>query len=268
MKEKAQVSFIVPCYNQGKYLSVALESIYQQDFTDWEIIIINDGSTDDSQEIIKTLMAKAPTKNIYCLCLNDVGSSVSRNTAIRMATGDFYVPLDADDKIDKTFLGKTLNKFNVNKSYGFVYVDTLYVVGNNYHPNPSPEYSFMGLLMNNFMSYCSLFRKDAYMDVGGYDLDNFCYYEDYELYIKLGMKGWYGIHLPENLFYYNVHADSSMQTERARKLGGVYKAYMINKYSELFPLEWQEQAKKIMEGFPKDFMSWKPQRQEEYAKKI
>jgi GT2 family glycosyltransferase len=117
------------------------------------------------------------------------------------------------------------------------------------------------------MCACSLIRKNTLFAVGGYDLKNFNYWEDYEFWIALGAKGYYAKHIPEKLYYYRIHTESGMQSERNKVLSPFYKSYIISKFPVLYPAEWNKQAKEIISQYPSDFISWKPKQQEEYLKK-
>ena len=100
-----RVSIIMPCYNQGQYVAEAVDSVLGQTFHDFEIIIINDGSTD--QETISTLESFDRPK---CLILHTTnqGLAAARNNGIREARGEYILPLDADDRIAPTYLEKAV----------------------------------------------------------------------------------------------------------------------------------------------------------------
>ena len=106
MRKNPLVSVIIPCFNQARYVSETLESVQQQTFTDFECIVVNDGSTDDSLLKIKAF-CEDDTRFRYIDKPNE-GVSVARNTAIRQSKGKFLLPLDADDKIAPTYLEKTV----------------------------------------------------------------------------------------------------------------------------------------------------------------
>ena len=249
------ISVIIPCYNQGRYLKEAIKSVIAQTYKDWEIIIINDGSTDNSRDV--AFRFSSQDENILLYELDDVGASNARDFAIRKARGKYYIPLDADDKIEPRYMEKTLSILQKNDDLGFVYVDTIYFDQISSRVIPSPEYNFIRLIQGNFISYCSLFRRNAYFDCDGYDLNNFGYFEDYQLYINYGRRGWYGKHLAEPLFRYRVHPESSMQTGRTRSMGAVYNAYIKTQYPELYPVELVNQAKEILMPYKDNFMSSK-----------
>ena len=91
------ISVIVPCYNYGHYIAESLKSISDQTFTGWECIIVNDGSTDDSQSRIESFIEGDPRYQL--INIRNSGVSVARNTAIAHSRGDYLFPLDADNKM-------------------------------------------------------------------------------------------------------------------------------------------------------------------------
>ena len=116
------------------------------------------------------------------------------------------------------------------------------------------------------MCSCSLIRKKDFDVVGGYDINNFNYWEDYELWISMGARGYYAKHIPEKLFFYRMHPESGTQSKRNEILAPYYKAYIVNKFKELYPFEWQAEAKRIMRQYPDRFIALKPKQQEDYLK--
>lgn len=105
--QKGMVSIITPCYNGAKYISETIESVISQTYTDWEMIIVDDGSKDNSVEIIKTYSEK--DNRIQLVQQPNGGSSVARNKGISLCTGQYIALLDADDLWDSTFLEKQIN---------------------------------------------------------------------------------------------------------------------------------------------------------------
>lgn len=95
--DKPMFSVIIPCYNQAVFLSDALESVLGQSYRNWEAIVVNDGSPDDTETIARGYMRK-DTRIKYVYKENG-GLSSARNKGIAMALGEFILPLDADDVI-------------------------------------------------------------------------------------------------------------------------------------------------------------------------
>ena len=109
-----KISVIIPCYNQEKYIAEAIESVLAQTFESFEIIVVNDGSKDQSLEIIKSYTSKYPNK-ISCIDQENQGVIASRNNAITQAKGEYIFPLDGDDKIASDCLEKLYNAMINNK---------------------------------------------------------------------------------------------------------------------------------------------------------
>ena len=104
--DKGLVSIITPCYNGAKYVAETIESVINQTYKKWEMIIVDDGSKDKSAEIIKTYVNKdSRIKYIY---QNNAGSAAARNNGIRRAQGQYIALLDADDVWHKDFLEKQI----------------------------------------------------------------------------------------------------------------------------------------------------------------
>lgn len=103
------VSIIVPCYNQAQYLPEALQTVLEQTYQNWECIIVNDGSPDNTELVAKEWLAKdSRFKYIY---KENGGLSSARNVGIENSKGEFILPLDADDKISNNYLEECVLKF-------------------------------------------------------------------------------------------------------------------------------------------------------------
>ena len=101
------VSIITPMYNAEKYVAQTIESVLAQTYSDWEMIIVNDGSKDNCAEIVKEYTQK--DKRIKLINQPNAGSAAARNNALRNAAGQYICFLDTDDLWDNNFLEKQLN---------------------------------------------------------------------------------------------------------------------------------------------------------------
>lgn len=108
------VSIIIPCFNQGKFLNETLLSVYNQSYSNWECLIINDGSTDNSENIAKTWVDKDHRFKYFYKDNN--GVSAARNFALEEVNGTYIQFLDADDLLDKRKLELSLNALGTSES--------------------------------------------------------------------------------------------------------------------------------------------------------
>ncbi|MBR6690047.1 MAG: glycosyltransferase family 2 protein [Bacilli bacterium] len=106
-------SIIIPIYNAEKYIEKCLNSVFNQTYNNYELILINDGSKDNSESIIKKIIKK--NKNILFFSQENKGQSVARNVGLEHATGDYIIFLDSDDYLDLNLL-EVLNEHLKNNS--------------------------------------------------------------------------------------------------------------------------------------------------------
>lgn len=259
MSKKGLVSIIIACFNGSEYLLEALLSIKKQTYKKWEIIFMDDASTDNSKDIftkfINNYYEDSPEKFYYYKNLKNMGITFTKQNGFEKANGEFVMSLDCDDKIDDYFIEKMLKKLNSNTRFDYVYCDTIYFYDTGKKQRYfQPEFNLIALLENNFISYCCIFKRSAILDPG-YDLNNNGKHEDYQLYLRIARNGHYGVHLNEPLFEYRVHKNQSMQTDLLRDYGHLFKAYFISEIPELFPNDWFEKSIKIINKLPKNFIN-------------
>ncbi|WFD11396.1 glycosyltransferase [Tepidibacter hydrothermalis] len=188
-----KVSVIIPTYNYGKFISDAIDSILVQTFKDYEIIVVDDGSTDNTKDIIK----KYNDKISYYYKTNN-GPSSARNLGINNANGDYVCFLDADDIFDPSKLAhqvKLLDEHK-NKNVSLIYSD-YYIMDNNLNSiikyGKSPKFSshyhaLKYLFQRNYINTSTaMIVKDCLFEVGLFNED-YKYLEDYDLWVRLGLK--------------------------------------------------------------------------------
>lgn len=194
----AKVAIIVPCYNQGEYLAECLESVIQQTFSDWICIIINDGSTDNTEEVIKEFSHR--DNRIYCLSQTNLGLAAARNNGIRSCNSEFIIPLDSDDRLGLKYIEKTVNALTSNKDLKVVYTDCqLFGAVNQIFR--LPDYSFRLLLQRNLITATATYRRDDYEKTSGYD-EMIKGWEDWDFWLSLLEKDSQVTKIKDVLFYY------------------------------------------------------------------
>ena len=252
------VSVIVNCHNYAGHLRDAVGSVVAQTYTQFEVLIIDDGSTDGSLKVAQSLAAEHGKVSIRVFHLDDVGPSAARRFGVEQARGRYVLPLDADDKIAPAFLEKTVPILEANPALGFVYTDTVYF-GDSTQRQSQPDYDFNRLCVGNFIAYCSLIRRSAFEAVDGYDRNNWGYFEDWDFWIRLGEAGWYGYHLAEPLFIYNHHFGSSLSLYSLR-LDEAYRAYLISQHPKIYAPKSLANALKILAEMPPGWHAQPPLR--------
>lgn len=178
-----KVSVIVPIYNSEKYLRKCLDSLVNQTFSDYEVILVNDGSVDSSQSIIDEYQAKYPC--IKALKKENGGMSSARNMGLDYATGDYVAFVDSDDFVEIFFLEKMYNKAKETNS-DVTICDYYELNGENKrymkcHMNLSADIK-VEYLLSPPMVWCKLIKKEIMDKVR---FKEGIYYEDLDICVKM-----------------------------------------------------------------------------------
>lgn len=226
-----RVSIIVSCYNYAQYLDEALQSILDQTYVDWECIVVNDGSTDNTAAVAHKWVTK-DARFAYVYKENG-GVSSARNLGIEKAKGEFIVTLDADDKYGSTFIEKALTIVFKNKDIGIVSSWGVFF-GNDKKLSvfKTKGESLFDFLFRNAAIGTSFFRKECWKSVGGYDENPKNGYEDWEFYLRVTSLGWKVEVIEEVLFYYRQHKVSRRIEMNKGEIEN--KKYIYNKNKELY----------------------------------
>ena len=194
------VSVILPCYNQGHFLSEALGSIQYLDASFAEVIIVNDGSTDE--ETI-ALLNQLKQEGRHVIFQENGGLGHARNVGIAASKGKYILPLDADNKIRKGYVEKAIEVLEQNKSVAVVYSDCA-LFGAQQGIQVQGEFNLQRLMLGNFIDACAVIRKDVLLEVGCYDQMKIMGYEDWDLWLRIAFAGHRFHYLAEALFEYRV----------------------------------------------------------------
>lgn len=240
-----KVSVIIPCYNYGRYLTDAVESVVQQTFQDFEVIIVNDGSTDETENVAESLVKKYHNYRIILINQENSGKpAISRNIGIAASKGQYILCLDADDKIASTMLEECLKILESNPTPSIVYTDRLDFDGVEEIVQAS-DYNFDKLKYENHISYCALYRREVWEQVGGYRA-NVRGCEDWDFWVAAGARGFSGYHISKPLFKYRRHDTGRFQNSK-RYLEFI-KAQIILNNSEVYSREEIGEAQNLLLG--------------------
>jgi len=247
--EFPKVSVIIPVYNGERFLSEAIESVINQTYPNWEIIAINDGSTDRSMEILKHYKSKLSSL-IHVINQENLGPSVARNSGIKKAKGEYIAFLDYDDLWLSEKLEKQVKFLESNNEISLIYCDC-YIIDNNSNIEKD-TYSektkfikgkiFKKLLSNNFIPTSTvLLRKKVLDDVGLFNLE-YKISQDYDLWLRISDKYLIDF-LKQPLAKYRFHSESiSKDVKLMTNEDFQILKYWLNKKPEL-KMELKDQIK-------------------------
>ena len=206
------ISVIVPCFNSGRTIKRTILSISKQTWFKKEIIIVNDGSTD--QFTINTLKELKDQKIVKLINQENKGLASARNKGVNESSGSFLFFLDADDWIEPNGLEKMFLHLMRNKKFGYVFPD-IHLEGKR-RGFIEKEFNYFEQLFLNQIPYCIFISKENFKNYGIYDENMKLGYEDWDLNIKLGKNNIFGKRLPIPIFHYDVQ-DSGMLLSKSIK---------------------------------------------------
>ena len=207
------VSVIVPIYNAAPYLQETLDSILASTYRPIEVVMVDDGSSDESLSIA-TAYCK---QHLECqvIAQDNQGVSVARNNAIRAAKGTYILPVDADDKIASTFIQKAVDAIDSNEDIRMVGC-RCWMFGSVDKEWKLPAFSHSLLARKNMIPATALYRKADWERCGGY-CEQEIYREDWDFWISMMELGGTFYKIDEVLFYYRITTGSRRVLAQGRK---------------------------------------------------
>lgn len=199
------VSIIIPAYNYANYIAECLDSVLSQTIKEWECIVIDNGSTDNTAEVVKMYVAK--DNRIKYHYIDQKGVSLARNYAVSISIGKYILPLDADDKIDSSYIAKAVHIMNENPEISLVYCDAI-LFGSVNKKWILPEFNYRNLLIENSIFCSALYKKTEFETLNGYNTNMVEGFEDWDFWIKLLADDKKIIKIHEPLFYYRIKENS------------------------------------------------------------
>jgi glycosyltransferase involved in cell wall biosynthesis len=223
------ISVVIPCYNDGEYLAEAVESVLNQTYQEFEIIIVDDGSTDESS--LAQLNGLEHSK-IQVLHTRHGGLANARNTAINAARGTYILPLDADDRVAETYLEQAVSVFDSSENVGIVY-SKAELFGEQCGLWNLPPYHFPEILLGNVIFSSAFFRKRDWAAVNGYNPNMIYGWEDYDFWLSIIELGREVVRIPETLFFYRKRPNSMIRTMNREQMLYSY-AQLFNNHRQLY----------------------------------
>lgn len=203
------VSVVITCFNLGRFLEEAVESVINQSYCNWECVIVDDGSTDNTREIAISYESK--DSRITFMHKANEGVANARNIGIRRSQGEYILLLDADDKLGLDYLELAVNSFQANSNLKIVYCEAHYF-GKKAGKWDLPEFSVEELLKNNMIFVSALFRKVDYDKTKGFRSIGF---EDWDFWLSFidTFDGIEVLKIKKVCFYYRIRSDSKFITD-------------------------------------------------------
>lgn len=219
------ISIIIPYYNCAKYIEETLQSIEQQSYTNFEVILVNDGSDQANTAFLEKLLEEK--SNIQYIYQENKGVSSARNAGARLAQGDFLLFLDADNKIHTTYLEKTSDILIHNPNCKITYTKAEFFEAQTGEWILPPYDGFKNLLQGNMIDMLALIRRFDFIKLGGFD-ENLQTHEDWDYWIRLLQDDGKVIRLNEILYSYRkrITKDSLMD--------------ILSKNPKQLHLDWQK----------------------------
>ncbi len=223
------VSVIIPVYNAARYVSETLDSLFAQTFTDFETILVNDGSpdTDELERVLRPYLSRL----IY-LKQENRGPSAARNAAIKAARGEYVGLLDSDDTWMPDFLTEQMKALRQDSSIDLIYSDALLfgdspLAGRTFMQSvPSHKViNFESLLRweTSIITTCTVVRRQALIDAGLFD-EGFFRSEDFDLWMRLAHRGGRFACLRQVLARHRLHG-ASLAADKSRMIESQVDVY-------------------------------------------
>jgi glycosyltransferase involved in cell wall biosynthesis len=210
------VSVVIPCYNYGRFLGDAIASVRAQTLRDFEIIVVDDGSTDDvTPGVLDALEGPDRSADLTIIRQENQGAPAARNTGMRVAKGLYICCLDADDTMEPTYLEKCVLLMEGNAGVSLAY-SWLRVTGAEERVWKSESLDLDRLRYYNHVSISAVFRREVGLEDGGFCDAMREGYEDWEFWLRLGARGYRGEVIPEMLVNYRRHDAAFMNRARKR----------------------------------------------------
>lgn len=224
-----KISIIIPCYNHGKYLQEAIGSVELcKDKSLYEIIIINDGSTDKfTNDVLKQLS----NLGYNVINQNNQGLGAARNNAIKLAKGEFILPLDSDNKIRPDYIYDSIKILEQLPEVAMVYGDSNYF-GDKCENHIAGIFNLQRLMLGNFIDACAVYRKSVWEKLGGYDEKMpVMGYEDWDFWLNMSFKNYTFQYINKVMFDYRVLHNSMLRSIDIEKKKKIFQ-YLNKKYHQ------------------------------------
>jgi GT2 family glycosyltransferase len=249
------ISVIIVTFNSSPHLSHCLSALSRQTITDFDVIIVDNGSTDGSADVIKVQYSTL-SMHIHQL-LKNIGFAAANNMGVRMAQGKWVVLLNADAFPEPDWLEKLVEAAEMHPEYAAFSSRQISANATEFLDGAGDAYHISGMAWRNCLGYpaaqygqesgevfspcaaAAMYLRDAFLEVGGFDEDLFSYYEDVDLGFRLRLAGYKAYYVADAVVHHVGSATFGLQSDFAfyhvhRNLVWVFLANMPSPYHVLF----------------------------------
>lgn len=228
--KKRKISIIMGIYNCEKTLDTAIESILNQTYSNWEMIMCDDGSSDNTYNVALKYQEKYPDKFILIRNEKNMGLNITLNNCLKYAKGEYVARMDGDDVSLPNRFEKQLEFLESNPQYAIVSSPMiLFDESGDWGKTKVIEQPQIIDFVYHSPFFCHaacMIRRKAFMDVGGYTEDNkFLRYEDVNLWYKMYGKGYRGYNFTEPLYKMRDDRDAASRRDFSSRMRAVYVTY-------------------------------------------
>lgn len=234
---KGKVSIIIPAFNSGEFIAETLESVLGQTYENWECVVVDDGSKDNTSEIVKKYCF-LDSRFIYFFQENQ-GPSIARNHGIAQSTGDFILPLDGDDIIEKTYIEKSVSHFHSYPQTKLIYCKAQ-LFGAEQGAWALPDYNYESFIWSNSIFCSAMFRRSDFNNTSGYNPNMRYGLEDWDFWLSLLHEHDIVYQIPEVLFFYRKR-NSSRDSIAHEHLAEMQRQIVLN-----HPLIYNQYIKELV----------------------
>ncbi len=236
-----KVSIIIPTYNSSLFIKRTIESVFAQTFKDWELLIVDDCSTDETLKIIEDLAKNNSKIKIFKTPENSGGPALAKNMGVKNAQGEYIAFLDHDDEWLPEKLEKQLEFFGKNKdkkigvvSCGANLVNEHGKCFSLYNPSRA-KFDFPEILLRNpiYSNSSVLIKKEIIDLVGERDL-NMKYSEDWDMWIRIVKAGFSLYFINQPLFNYYFHGNNATKAKKDKLVKVKDAQYVFNKHNDIY----------------------------------
>lgn len=246
--QRPLVSVVIPCFNCAPYLEQTVDSVLEQTLGGIEVIIVDDGSTDDSVRVARRLIEEHPEASIRLLEQRNSGHpGYTRNAGVLRARGEYVLCLDADDLLTPSFLAMCVATLDAHPEAGFAYADQFFFGASNSWLSVL-EYDFHTLTRQNIVGgMAAVFRRSVWEEVGWFDPHH--RFEDWHFFIACGAAGRHGVKAHGTDWCYRVRDDGRFLTGGAPR-DRLNKAQLVARWSDLYTEAERAWAAAVIAGDP------------------